>query len=400
MTNKWLLGTAMATLIATGAVAQDRDLSAADPCRFETIAAADDFAAAMAELDSNADERISREEYLECLVRHGVELDEEQQAAFMDEFDALDSDGDAYVVLADIEDMQTASRPDDAAQRQTGDGTDVAVEQQSAKITVTQPAARVTVREGQAEVTVTQAEPQVEVRQRQPEVAVEQHPPEVSVQQSEVQVAVEQPEPTVRVEQPEPQVRVTQSQPEVAVREGRPRVEVETEPPEVRVAQPEPEVSVSQPQPEVEVRTEQPEVRVEDAQADVEVERTSDVDVAARTGDGSARVAEDTTARRVATEAISYEELEGRDVYNLDGEEIGEIEAVRFDPQTERPVVIIEVGGFLGLGKTELVFGYDELTITEDRIVLDTVLSEDELEERGEYDEARYQDLPAEMTRR
>jgi sporulation protein YlmC with PRC-barrel domain len=99
----------------------------------------------------------------------------------------------------------------------------------------------------------------------------------------------------------------------------------------------------------------------------------------------------------MATQEIRYQELEGRDVYNLDGEEIGEIEAVRFDPQTERPVVIIEVGGFLGLGETELAFGYDELTITADRIVLDTVLSEDELEERGEYDEARYQDLPADM---
>ncbi len=97
--------------------------------------------------------------------------------------------------------------------------------------------------------------------------------------------------------------------------------------------------------------------------------------------------------------SVAYDDIVGEDVVNAAGEEIGSIEDILLDPSTGRPVVVVSAGGFLGIGDTEVVFDYDLLEVEGDRVVIDTRLSEESVEEAQGYEEARYQPLPETMRR-
>ena len=59
---------------------------------------------------------------------------------------------------------------------------------------------------------------------------------------------------------------------------------------------------------------------------------------------------------------ITIDELEEMDIYGPDGKEIGEVDAVLVDGAAKPIAVTAEVGGFLGMGKKDVIIGLDQLT--------------------------------------
>ena len=388
MTHKWMLGTALAAIVAASPAMAQSDFG---PCAIDQMSN-DQFMG----LDLDQDDGLTRDAYHACLNEAGITLTDAEKQRYDAMFDEADGDADGRLVIAEVtaySDASAGSRDTANAEGDAPKGT----------ITVTQPAADIRVTEPAPEVDVTQAEPTVNVEQKQPEVSVETAEPQVAVTQPEPEVKVEQPQPTVAVSQPEPEVNVSQAQPQVSVDEGQPAVRVESEKPEVAVSTPEPDVTVKQPELDVAVQQEEPNVSVAQQSPDVDVAKTgaAEVETAAATAETDRT---ETAASSVEAEAIkttSYQinvvELEGADVMNTAGEEIGEVDGVLLDPATNAPVVIISVGGVLGIGDKEVAFPYDELTIIGDEVVLNTAMTEDEIEEMPEYDSNAYQELPATM---
>jgi hypothetical protein len=68
---------------------------------------------------------------------------------------------------------------------------------------------------------------------------------------------------------------------------------------------------------------------------------------------------------------LSVDEIEDRDVKNMAGDEIGEVEEVLVDAGGQPVAVTLEVGGFLGIGEREVVVGLDQLKLADDDFVID-----------------------------
>jgi uncharacterized protein YrrD len=66
---------------------------------------------------------------------------------------------------------------------------------------------------------------------------------------------------------------------------------------------------------------------------------------------------------------LTVDDLEDKDLKSADGEEIGEVEEVLLDTSGQPVAVSVEVGGFLGVGEREVVFGLDQLQLTGDDLV-------------------------------
>lgn len=78
----------------------------------------------------------------------------------------------------------------------------------------------------------------------------------------------------------------------------------------------------------------------------------------------------------VAPMSLSVDQIEDMDVYTAGGEAIGEVEEVLGTTQGEATALALEVGGFLGIGEREVIVPIDQLTMQEDRIVLDMTKAE------------------------
>ncbi len=92
------------------------------------------------------------------------------------------------------------------------------------------------------------------------------------------------------------------------------------------------------------------------------------------------------TAGATATERTfttgELHELIGQDVQNAGGEEIGEVnDVVMVDG---RPVLVVGVGGFLGLGAKEVTVPYEEATMSSDGVQVN--MTQDQLKQQPEYD--------------
>lgn len=390
MTSKWMLGTAMAAvLVATPALAQQSEFG---ECAIDEWTESEFLGLDVEEPG------LTMDEYRDCLEEAGMDLDEDEMSAYEAQFEQADLDDDAVLMYAEVQayrEEQQAAADEDGGPEGT--------------VTVTQPAPEVVVEQPSPDVVVEQAEPDVAVTTPEPEVDVTTPQPDVEVAQPSPDVEVEQDQPTVMIDQPEPEVAVQQPEPEVDVEAGQPAVEVETAQPDVDVEQPTPEVDVEQAELDVDVQQQDPDVAVQQAQPDVEVEQTAEVDAeTGMTGEAEGEMTEmDTAAADMETDAATEEvvreyqirvsELEGEDVYNTAGEELGEIEEILLDPNANSPVVIISIGGLFGIGDRDLAFPYDDLSLTGDTIVLNTDMSEDDLENMEEYDETAYEELPQTM---
>ena len=249
------------------------------------------------------------------------------------------------------------------------------------------------------QVMVEQRRPQVTVQQSQPTVTVDQKRPTVQVDQS-------QPQPTVRVEQAQPKVSVTQPQPKVSVQQAEPKVRVEQAQPRVMVEQAKPKVEVDQADPKVKVEQADPKVKV-DRQAGADVnrinpdrERGTPVERAQNVGDsgqpmvGVAVVDVERTwadGQPIEMNRMRAEAILGRDIVNLRGNEVGDIEDIVIARGGNDLFAVISVGGFLGIGDKDVVVPFSELRMGDDNMILMSQKSEDGLRDMPAYDENQYQ---------
>lgn len=195
----------------------------------------------------------------------------------------------------------------------------------------------------------------------------------------------------IKVEEKPAKVQVTKQPPEVIVKQDKPEVEIRQTQPQVTVEQPQPEVTVTQAEPEVTVKGQgQPQVRVEQAkQADVDVETT----------EPTAQAQGSSSQQAGGLQAMRISELEGKTVINSAGNELGEIEDLVQDERDGKIYAVISVGGFLGIGDKDIALPVDELKAQDNRIVMTTDRSEDQLKQAAnEYREERYRELSGDRT--
>ncbi|WP_104204673.1 PRC-barrel domain-containing protein [Billgrantia saliphila] len=204
---------------------------------------------------------------------------------------------------------------------------------------------------GSAEIQVEEEPADINVDQEPAEVQVEQEPPDVTVEQNPPEVTIEQQDPNVTVDQAEPDVTVEQT--------GEPNVEVD-------------------PAEEAEA-----EIRSPDEQQDSE-EQSSD----------QASQDQASQANNVMTMQVS--ELEGQTVYSQENdEEIGEVERVVRDTESNEAYVVISEGGFLGFGEDEMGYPVDELEIRNEG---ELVVQSSDSGESGDYGSDQYEEIDDNQT--
>ncbi len=247
---------------------------------------------------------------------------------------------------------------------------------------------------------------------RQPE-------PTVSVGQPAPEILVQQPPPTIRVELPQPRITVRMAKPDVNVAMAQPQVQVQQPKPRVQLAQPQgaPAVQVQREQPQVQIQRaqEQAQVQVQQGQPVVKYERTGEpkviykqapgqpvvrIERAAQEPDAQAQTGSSTpggrtaprhdragaSARRAAadgrrmrtpaaanaanapTRPMAVRELDNLDVYNARGDKLGEVGRVVLDPRTNREYVVVEHGGFLGIGEDRVAFPIERFWMRGDNL--------------------------------
>ena len=97
---------------------------------------------------------------------------------------------------------------------------------------------------------------------------------------------------------------------------------------------------------------------------------------------------------------ISAEDFIGTTVYGANDENVGEIGDVVLSEDGKVDAVIIDVGGFLGIGEKEVAVGMDNLKFLSDEdgeLYLYTDFTEEQLEAQAEYDESSYAENRDEM---
>jgi|SRR5690242_2210543 sporulation protein YlmC with PRC-barrel domain len=175
----------------------------------------------------------------------------------------------------------------------------------------------------------------------QPKISVQQQPAHVKVQQQQPQITVQQPPPQVIVQQPQPQVTIEQPKPQVTIEQAKPQV------------------SVTQAQPKVTVQQEgQPQVQVQQMQPG---KQNGAMGISGGAG----------------------KELVGKTIYGQDNRKIGEVENVVMGQNGQVEAVLVDVGGFLGLGQHRVAIPLQQLQIGQDRVV--STLTEKQARDLPEY---------------
>ena len=323
---------------------------------------------------------------------------------------------------------------------------EVNIEQSPAEIAVRSGQPDVTIDQAQPQITVRQAQPIITVEMAQPTITVEQPAPEIIVTMPAPGVNVASAQPTVEVNIPEPRVTVRQGEPqlnvdleanagEVAERdpdlerlddngvmtvsksgmgsdslepvitfvdeEGEPNVSFNQSSPEVEYVAADPDVRFSnEGEPSIEVvQSGEPKIVIQDQEQDSaamtqpltgETEATTDTAAVAvdqrDPRDAFAADPSDSAFDGAASASITVQELDGLDVINGRGEELGSVErVVRNGTDT---YLIVEHGGwFLGLNDKEVAFPIDTVMVRNDNVIL-RGMTEEQIESMPDYDYA------------
>lgn len=212
-------------------------------------------------------------------------------------------------------------------------------------------------RRDNATVTVDEAAPQVAIDQPAPRVTAEQTPTDVDVETGEPRVTVDQPEPEVSIEQPEPEVSVEQAEPQIDVNSA------------------EPQVTVNEAEPEIEVKRAEPEIRVVNKDAEGNLKEGLDAESAQ------------------SLVQVQLSDLEGREVVTASGESLGDVKDIVAGPQGSQPGFVVSLGGFLGLGSTDILVPAHEAELGDDTIVWQTQQSRDQLKRTHEYQAEQFESI-------
>jgi len=319
-----------------------------------------------------------------------------------------------------------------------GGGANITVQQAAPTITVDQAQPQVSVQQAQPNVMVRQPQPEIIVRQPapvitidipQPEIIVRMPQPEVTVEQAQPQVSVQQAQPEVQVVQPEqPQVQVQEQQPaQVAVTqaEGQANIQVEqTGEAQVTYERAEPQVTINQAEGQPTITVEQMEAGApaagaeqmeagapaagaeqtdamapaagadqtaeetaaaqqlrdsEDPNATPEVQEGAGDQQAAATQSGQAATATDSgQAMTGEMSRVALADFDGMNVVNERGEDLGEVEGIVQSTADGKQYVVIENGGFLGVGENRIALSLEGLMMQGDNLVVPG-LTDDEI---------------------
>ena len=279
-------------------------------------------------------------------------------------------------------------QPQQTAQNQAG--------QDPSRIVVQQPAPMVRVDQASPQVTVQQAQPNVTVRQPQPEILVRQPQPTVTVDIPQPEIIVRMPQPDVNVAMAQPQVQVNQPQPQVQVVQPQQQPEVQVQP-----AQPQVQIQQAQGQPSVQVQgaDNQPNVRYERAeprvvvnqpqgQPNVRMEQQGEGPQANPQQQAAARPA-DTTAPQATgalpgAQGLTVSRVDDMNLYNTQGNELGDVERVVQGPDGKQ-YVVIGAGGFLGMGEKHVAIPVERVALRGDRLIIQG-LTEDQIRALPSFD--------------
>lgn len=198
-----------------------------------------------------------------------------------------------------------------------------------------------------------QQQDQQQLGQQQPSVQVDQAPAQVQVEQQAPEIIVRQPAPQVTVQQPEPQVRVQQQPPEVQVQQAEPQVEV---------------TRSGEPQVTIERQEQGQQQQLQPAEEDPQQL-------------GQERV----TTTTPTQQQFGLEELMDKDVIGQGGEEIGQVTDVLLDQQGQVRMIVVEHGGFLGIGSGEVAFDIEQVQLTDTGVQVP--VTEEQISEMPQWDE-------------
>ncbi|TWG98070.1 sporulation protein YlmC with PRC-barrel domain [Mesorhizobium sp. J18] len=104
--------------------------------------------------------------------------------------------------------------------------------------------------------------------------------------------------------------------------------------------------------------------------------------------------------QEMPVEEIRSEELVGTAVYGANEESVGEIGDVLLSEDGKVDAILVDVGGFLGIGEKEVAIGMDSLNFMSDadgNLYLYTGLTKEQLEQQASYDESTYAENRDEM---
>jgi len=130
--------------------------------------------------------------------------------------------------------------------------------------------------------------------------------------------------------------------------------------------------------------TDQPATDADTAQTDVAVTQDQAAEGAAMTGNEF----------RPVTQDLSAAKLIGATVYGQNDENLGEVNDVVLDADGRIEAVLIDIGGFLGVGEKQVAFQFDGLTFQEDQsgsLQLMVNATQEELENSTAYQETAVQ---------
>ena len=214
----------------------------------------------------------------------------------------------------------------------------------------------------------------VQVKERPAEVSVTKPEPEITVQQKAPRIAVQQPPPEVEVQTPEPRVEVQQAEPKVTVVDtGKPQVEIKPAGEPQVITQQEPTQSTAQ---QDESSMQQRSGQQQSSPVAVQQRGTAEPSHAGGT-----------------LMSMRAGDLEGMEVTNRNDEDIGEVEKIVLDPQTNTLYAVVSVGGVLGIGDRKITMQLDKMQLRGDELIALTAMDEEELDNRPAYTAANYREL-------
>ena len=322
------------------------------------------------------------------------------------------------------------------------DPAEVAVRTPPPEVSVSQGQPTIVIRQAQPIIRVQMAQPTISVEQPAPEIVVTMPEPGVDIATAQPIVEVNVPEPRVTVRQGDPRLSVNldTNVGEAAETESSTRIERSDEDgvmvvradglsggsvePSIRYVESEeaPRVAIEGAEPQVDYVAAEPEIvfesageptieLVEGGEPKIMIRQAGDDEEAALEGgdaDTAAVAALDTSERAAPDgqrdpreafaagddasldtadpQVITVDELDGMDVVNARGEELGEVErVVRNGNDT---YVVVEHGGwFFGLNDKEVAFPAADMTVRDEQVVL-RGLTEEQIEAMPSYDYA------------
>lgn len=319
----------------------------------------------------------------------------------------------------------------------------VTIREQPTELQVQQARPTIAVEIPEIRVRVEIPAPQFYMLRPDPEVAVDSPAPEVQVEQGEPVVSVSQGDPELALDlgreggpveggaavdeagdandavdaqveavSPEPQIEIIQAEgePEVILETAEPVISYQSVDPEVTVMMAEqPIVELEQTgEPTVILETlEERELRLQEQQGLQEQPEQDEasVDPAALQPELEPELEQPEQAAEqplvaqdmgeqpevAAGGLMTVSELKEMDVFTVQGENIGNPEAV-VDINGE-PALVVSSGGFLGLGESQIAVPLSSITVENDRLVLDT-LTQEEIESAEGFEYDRNLELP------